>query len=161
MIQLAHARGLLHEENNDAALDALDAALTEGKGRAILAANVRAYVKLVKGDDATGEALSASYHDSRSRDAILKDGLHLADAVDALAGGTGAAVGVRSDATAAKNTELDALARWLRRWSLVAHRVVGAAGLAALGLGSARHHPAHQEQHPAAPVPPAPTSPTV
>lgn len=148
--QLVHARGLLHETQDTASLAALDKALSKSKSRAAGAANVRAYVKLVETKDVVGTALSAAYASTKVRDAILKDGLHLADAVDAAIPGPNAAKGTKKGATAGKNTAIDKLARWLHRWSLVAQDVASPAGLTKLGLDGARHHPAHRSAHPAA-----------
>ncbi|MBI3724243.1 hypothetical protein HY251_09865 [bacterium] len=156
--QLAHARGLLHEMKDTKTLEALDEALSNSKARGAVSKNVRAYVKLVEAKDVTGAALSASYLDKHSRDAILKDGLHLADALDAKIAAPAAAKGSKGEATATKDDSTDDLARWLRRWSLVAHDVVSHAGLVKLSLDTARHHPAHRKGHPAVTGKPAPTA---
>ena len=132
-----------------ATLAAFDALFPPGRGHEAHAANVHAYAKAARAGDALGKAIAATYASPKSRDAILKDGEHLAAALEAQLGNVGAAQGAGKTATAEKDASIDALARWLHRWSLVAHRVCSPASLSALGLASARHHPEHRAHHPA------------
>lgn len=138
--QLAHVYGALHEKRADAELAAVRKTFDEREGHAHTAADVRAYVKLARKDDAVGKAVSATYVDMQTRDAILAAGEQLAAALDAGIAGPAAAAATKETATSEKERAVDALARWLYRWSLVAHRVVGHDGLVALGLATTRHH---------------------
>jgi hypothetical protein len=156
--QTTHARGALLEAADEGALAALDNVRSSGEGYAAVAQSLRNYIDLARRDDAIGHAISASYVDKKSRDAILKDGAHLAEAVDAATPKTGEAKGARSAATHSKDDAVATLARWLHRWTLVAHRVLSAHQLSKVGLDHARHHPAHRPSHPAA-VPTAPAAP--
>lgn len=148
--QTVHARGKLEEDGDEAALDALGKVRSGGEGHAAIAQHVRNYIQLAEREDAIGEAIRSSYVDAKSCKAILKDGAHLADAVDAATPKTHAAKGTRSEATKGKDAAIAALARWLHRWTGVAHRVLSATQLATVGLDRGRHHPAHRASHPGA-----------
>ncbi len=153
--QLVHVRGALHESGDEPSVAALRQILAPGESHQTHAANIRAYANAAKASDTLGKAITATYTSSKARDAILKDGLYLAAALEAELGEVGAAMGARKEATSAKDQAVDALARWLRRWSLVAHRVCTPAALSALGLASARHHPEHRPHHPVVVTSPA------
>lgn len=147
--QSVHVRGALHEAGDRATLAAFDALFASSRGHQAHVDDVRAYAKAARAGDALGKAISATYSSPKARDAILKDGEHLADALAAQLGDVDAARGAGKTATTEKDAAIDALARWLHRWSLVAHRVCSPASLSALGLASARHHPEHRAHHPA------------
>lgn len=146
--QLAHVYGALHEAGDDTSLAVVRHALGDSEAHAQVAVDLRAYVALARRDDAVGRAIAATYPDAETRDHVLADGEHLADAVASALPGTGAARATRRGAVEDKEAAFDALARWLHRWSLVAHRVVGHEGLVALGLASTRKHAAKRAPAP-------------
>ena len=148
--QTVHARGKLVEDGDETALAALDKVRSGGEGHAAIAQHIRNYVELANRADAIGEAIRSSYVDDKSRKAILKDGSHLADAVDAATPKTGEAKGTRAGATTGEDEAVARLARWMHRWATVAHRVLSATQLTTVGLDHGRHHPAHRASHPAA-----------
>lgn len=155
--QTVQARGKLVEDGDGAAIAALDAVRSGGKGHGAIAQHVRNYVELATRADGVGKAIRSSYVDDKSCKAILKDGAHLADAVDAATPKTVEAKGTRASATSGKDDAVARLARWMLRWASVAHRVLSAAQLTTVGLDHGRHHPAHRPSHPAAaPTAPAP-----
>jgi hypothetical protein len=153
--QLTHARGLLRLRADATSRDALSASQVHSEARDSVAKNIRAFIALAGRDDNVGHAVSASYPDHRVRDAIFRDGEHLAAAVEAAVGQPASAVGDRHAATVAKDDAVDQLARWLHRWSDVARRVIDGAGQQKLGIAHGRHHPAHRPHHPAAAPPTA------
>jgi hypothetical protein len=147
--QLTHARGAFAEAHDRASRALLDGKFSHRAGHLDVARDVRTYIQLVAEADALGHALAATYVDAKSRAAILKDGAHLADAVEAEVAAPAAAVGAGVAATANKEDAILSLSGWLTRWTGVARRVVGASDQHTLGIVSARHHPAHRDAHPA------------
>ncbi len=161
--QMEHVRGWIHEHADAAATAALRTSFGQNDAQATLVSDIRAYVKLAadvaKGEEDTNlrKAIRASYTNDKARHAVQKDGEHLADALEHVIGSADAAIATRVEATAHKDAAVEALSRWMFRWTRTARRTVGHEALHALGLASARHHPAHRAKHPAAAEPaPAP-----
>lgn len=167
--QIIAVHGLAHESAATDAVAGFDTALAGGHAQSSTVARIRAFIALAADagaadDTATRKLVRDSYADAKSRHAILKDGEHLAAALEAVVGSPAAARGERKAATGSKDESCAALARWINRWARVAHHHLSDDALAKLGLLGSRHHPAHRPKHvagdaPAVP-PPAPVGPT-
>jgi len=154
-LQAAHVRRYLVNHKLDALVTTFNNKFTQSESHQSHVQNVGTFIALAKADDDLGKAATAALGGPHIRDAHLKDGKYLADALAHQITSEGAAKGAGVAATTGKDEAIDRLARWIHGWSLVAHRVCSPGALSALGLAGARHHPEHRKKHPAgAPSPP-------